>query len=83
MEKARAAMQAKREAFHQTLSEAQKTAYEEIFPAQAKEHQTQEGEPNVREGTPSAPDMSELTAEELSELETQLNSLLARLNVIE
>ncbi len=87
MEKERAAMQEKREAFKAQLSEAQKTAYEEIFPAQMQEpqeNQAQDGEQSAKKDRPAqpAPDLSELTDEELSELETQLKGLLEKLNVI-
>ncbi len=79
-----AAMQAKRDAFAATLTEAQKAAYEEIFPAKAPEA------PSAEEGQASsaekekAPkfeaDFSKLTSEQLAEMETQLKDLLTQLN---
>ncbi len=88
MEKEREAMEAKREAFKATLSEAQKTAYDEIFRAtperEPQEPQANGSEQGNREAPPQmeAPDLSELTSEELSEMETQLKGLLEKLNVI-
>ncbi len=81
-EEERSAMEAKREAFQKTLSEAQKAAYEEIFPSPAEAPAS--GQQSGRQEPPqmAAPDLSELTSAELSELNTKLNDLLARLNKI-
>ncbi len=67
----REAMKEKRDAFTATLSEAQKAAYEDIFPA------NKDGESGM---FPLAEiDLSAMTSSELADMEERLNSMLAQL----
>lgn len=70
----KAAMEAKRTAFVNTLSESQKQAFEQIFPSQPADAAQQ-----IQQPQQAASDLSKLTASQLAKREKSLKSMLTKL----